>query len=265
LPCRLELGDDGVPPVDAPVVVAFAEQLRYVVPQSRAGELLRNTNKANGGNGSPVVVVPEFLGLFGGVVGGGATTSNGGAGGALAGSARTAGYPDTAGYPETLTSNASAPVDPRVQHDQQRQQLKQQRGPSPRLRELVLQQRVENLQPLEHQLVSNLREALFERWSTMKRRFESCDLNGDGIVTLEEFLHALEGAGVAVGHEIDRARASVSVEEAAHIMAFFDRDGQGVLQYNEFMRLLQGVVELPSSDPMSSIGSPLRSAAHGWR
>merc|ERR1712232_1533754 len=147
-------------------------------------------------------------------------------------------------------------MDPRVRHDQQKQELKQQRGPSPRLRELVLRQRVENLQSVEYELVTNLREALFERWSTMKKRFASCDLNNDGIVTLEEFLHALEGAGVAVGHEIDRARATVSEEEAAHLIAFFDRDGQGVLKYNEFMRLLQGVIELPSNNALAE--GPLR-------
>jgi len=64
-------------------------------------------------------------------------------------------------------------------------------------------------------------------------------------LTLEEFLHALEGAGVAAGHEIDRARACVTDEDAARILSFFDRDGQGVLRYNEFMRLLQGTIEVP--------------------
>ena len=47
----------------------------------------------------------------------------------------------------------------------------------------------------EAQLVTNLREALFERRSNMQKMFKSIDLNDDGIVTLEEFLHALEGAG----------------------------------------------------------------------
>merc|ERR1712232_1476347 len=171
-------------------------------------------------------------------------------GGAVAGSGRGSGHPGSS------AANGGASVDPRVRHDQRREQLKQQSAPSETLREVVLRQRVENLRPQEHQLVTHLREALFERWSTMKRRFESVDLNDDGVVTLEEFLHALEGAGVAVGHEIDRARASVSEEEAAHLMAFFDRDGQGVLKYNEFMRLLQGVIELPSNNALAE--GPLR-------
>ena len=31
----------------------------------------------------------------------------------------------------------------------------------------------------------------------------------------------------------------MSPEEAAHLLAFFDRDGDGCLEYNEFMRVLQ--------------------------
>eukprot|EP00327_Prymnesium_parvum_P031449 CAMPEP_0195605894 /NCGR_PEP_ID=MMETSP0815-20121206/7396_1 /TAXON_ID=97485 /ORGANISM="Prymnesium parvum, Strain Texoma1" /LENGTH=116 /DNA_ID=CAMNT_0040745601 /DNA_START=100 /DNA_END=450 /DNA_ORIENTATION=+ len=73
----------------------------------------------------------------------------------------------------------------------------------------------------------------------MKSMFESLDPNGDGFVTIEEFLHALTRAGVAITGEIDRRAASVSADEAAHLLAFFDRDGDGCLEYNEFMRLLQ--------------------------
>merc|ERR1712083_1088040 len=69
-------------------------------------------------------------------------------------------------------------------------------------------------------------------------------LNDDGVVTLEEFLYALEGAGVHIGHEINRARVDVGEEEAARLLSYFDRDGQGVLRYNEFMRLLQGTIEI---------------------
>ena len=101
----------------------------------------------------------------------------------------------------------------------------------------------------EAQLVTNLREALFERRSNMQKMFKSIDLNDDGIVTLEEFLHALEGAGVAVGHEIDRARAQVTDEEAARMLAYFDRSGSGFLHYNEFMRLLQGTLDLAPEAP----------------
>ena len=118
------------------------------------------------------------------------------------------------------------------------------------LRQLVLQQRVSQLSRKEAQLVTNLREALFERRSNMQKMFKSIDLNDDGIVTLEEFLHALEGAGVAVGHEIDRARAQVTEEEAARMLAYFDRSSTGFLHYNEFMRLLQGTIDLAPEAPM---------------
>jgi Ca2+-binding EF-hand superfamily protein len=94
-------------------------------------------------------------------------------------------------------------------------------------------------------MVQQMRDALFERRSTMPKMFKSVDLNDDGVVALEEFMHTLEGAGVPVGHEIDRARNEVTEEEAARLLAFFDRNGQGVLRYNEFMRLLQGTLEMP--------------------
>merc|ERR1719506_1992422 len=133
--------------------------------------------------------------------------------------------------------------------EQKRIHLQQQKKPSERYRQLVLRQRVESLNNRERQMVTHLREALFERRSNMKKMFESCDLNDDGIVTLEEFLYALENSGVAMGHEIDRAKAQVSEEEAARMLSFFDRDGQGVLRYNEFMRLLQGTIEIPGASP----------------
>jgi len=99
--------------------------------------------------------------------------------------------------------------------------------------------RVNPLSEHERVLLTRLRESLFERHAKMKSMFESLDPNGDGFVTIEEFLHALTRAGVAITGEIDRRAASVSADEAAHLLAFFDRDGDGCLEYNEFMRLLQ--------------------------
>ena len=60
-----------------------------------------------------------------------------------------------------------------------------------------------------------------------------------------QFLNALERAGFPLEgdgrHEIDRVPipGEVSVVECARLMSFFDRDGDGTLRYNEFMRLLQ--------------------------
>mmetsp|Transcript_51722 Transcript_51722/g.139420 ORF Transcript_51722/g.139420 Transcript_51722/m.139420 type:complete len:238 (-) Transcript_51722:93-806(-) len=130
-------------------------------------------------------------------------------------------------------------------HKERERALQKRSGPADRLRRMVLAQRADSLGEEEQRLLLQLRETLFERRSNMARMFRSVDLNNDGAVTLEEFLHALEGSGVATGHELDRAHNFVTEEEAARMMAFFDRDGQGLLRYNEFIRLLQGNLERP--------------------
>jgi Ca2+-binding EF-hand superfamily protein len=159
----------------------------------------------------------------------------------------------------------STPPSRSLPKEQQRRHLQQQKKPSERMRQLVLQNRTDQLSQREYNLVTHLREALFERHKNMKKMFEKVDLNDDSIVTLEEFLYALEGAGEATGHEIDRARIQLPEEEAARIMSYFDRDGQGVLRYNEFMRLLQGTIEIagPSNDVrMHNTGSWMGDTAH---
>ena len=70
-----------------------------------------------------------------------------------------------------------------------------------------------------------------------------------GVVSIEEFLLALEKAGIVCGREIDRRRhdkGSISEEEATRIVGFFDRDGDGELSYSEFMRALQVRAHLPT-------------------
>ena len=43
-----------------------------------------------------------------------------------------------------------------------------------------------------------------------------------------------------MGHGLDRrSDHSISEEEAANIVGFFDKDGDGILQYHEFMTMLQ--------------------------
>ena len=39
--------------------------------------------------------------------------------------------------------------------------------------------------------------------------------------------------------EIDRKKTSISEEEAARIVGYFDKDGDGLLAYHEFMTMLQ--------------------------
>jgi len=99
---------------------------------------------------------------------------------------------------------------------------------------------VEKLSDRERKLLTSLREFLFEQHSRMKSMFERCDPDGSGYVSIEEFLRAMQRAGIALGRGLDRARDdSISEDEAANILAFFDKDKDGFLQYHEFMTMLQ--------------------------
>lgn len=216
--------------VDADVLQAFAEQLQFSMSTPRTLRTLKflGVDEAAGGPGKNEVSVADFLNAFNP----GSTKS--------AVSTIGTSAPGAPGDTLVLTGPHAAAA----AREEKKRQLMQQSRPQENLRQLVLQQRVSQLSRKEAQLVTNLREALFERRSNMQKMFKSIDLNDDGVVTLEEFLHALEGAGVAVGHEIDRARAKVTEEEAARMLAYFDRSCTGTLQYNEFMRLLQGTLDL---------------------
>lgn len=216
-------------PVDTDVAQAFAEQLQVSLSTPRTIKFVQDIDLESGGSGQSVVSASAFLeALSGSRISGGAAS--------VASQASLGSPGDTLILPRPHAAAAA--------REEKKRQLMQQSRPQENLRQLVLQQRVNQLSRKEAQLVTNLREALFERRSNMQKMFKSVDLNDDGIVTLEEFLHALEGAGVAVGHEIDRAKAQVSEEEAARMLAYFDRSCTGTLQYNEFMRLLQGTIDL---------------------
>lgn len=222
-------GGEGLPAVDADTVIAFAGQLQYDLSREGAERLLKQAAEASGCDADNVPA-SAFLGLFGvqGAPGGGGHLRPPGA--------------QAQGGSKAFFDRGKRPSSAQVR-DEHRRELMQQKGPDERLRQLVLKQRVHRLGGKEQQLITQLRETLFERRSTMPKMFKCVDLNEDGICSLEEFMHALEGAGVPVGHEIDRSRVSVTEEEAARMLAFFDLDGQGVLRYNEFMRLLQGTIE----------------------
>eukprot|EP00435_Cladocopium_sp_Y103_P056183 s11_g18.t2 len=228
---------ENLPTVDSDVLQAFAEQLQLSLSTPRTIKFLSGIDQAAGGNGNSEVSVPDFLNVFNPGTKSASSTQTGPAGptGPLGGPG------------DTLVTGPHAAAATR---EEKKRQLMQQSRPQETLRQLVLQQRVSQLSRKEAQLVTNLREALFERRSNMQKMFKSVDLNDDGVVTLEEFLHALEGAGVAVGHEIDRARARVTEEEAARMLAYFDRSCTGTLQYNEFMRLLQGTLDLTEEAPL---------------
>ena len=74
----------------------------------------------------------------------------------------------------------------------------------------------------------------------MKNMFKRCDPDNNGYVSIEEFLNAMSRAGVPVGHGLDRMSVNtITEEEAARIVGFFDKEGDGYLRYHEFMQMLQ--------------------------
>jgi len=99
---------------------------------------------------------------------------------------------------------------------------------------------VDKLTDREQRLLLTMRDYLFEQHSQMKNMFKRCDPDGNGYVSIEEFLNAMSRAGVPVGHGLDRrSDKTISEEEAARIVGFFDKEGDGYLRYHEFMTMLQ--------------------------
>jgi len=113
-------------------------------------------------------------------------------------------------------------------------------GDAPKLKKIEPNKNVEKLTHREVKLLMTMRDYLFEQHSEMKNMFRRCDPDGSGAVSIEEFLNAMKRAGVPVGHGLDRQKdSSISEDEAANIVGFFDRDGDGFLKYHEFMNMLQ--------------------------
>jgi Ca2+-binding EF-hand superfamily protein len=78
--------------------------------------------------------------------------------------------------------------------------------------------------------------------------FQKVDKDGSGAITVEKFLWAMHHAGAVeikggvanTGTDgMGRVAAVISEEEACNIVGFFDTNGDGVLSYAEFMRILQ--------------------------
>eukprot|EP01062_Namystynia_karyoxenos_P039060 TRINITY_DN28402_c0_g1_i3.p1 TRINITY_DN28402_c0_g1~~TRINITY_DN28402_c0_g1_i3.p1 ORF type:complete len:606 (+),score=174.85 TRINITY_DN28402_c0_g1_i3:74-1891(+) len=96
-------------------------------------------------------------------------------------------------------------------------------------------------------------EEFARRGEKLKSVFARIDSNSDGGIDAEELLAGLRDNGV----HIDRAGAHALVEE-------FDRNGDGRLQYHEFVRMLSGCTQraqesVPRTDSgMSGPGSTLR-------
>ena len=107
-------------------------------------------------------------------------------------------------------------------------------------KEPIKPNKVDRLSGREQKLLLTMRDYLFEQHSRMQNMFRRCDPDGNGYVTIEEFLNAMSRAGLPVGHGLDRqSNNTISEEEAANIVGFFDKDGDGHLTYAEFMTMLQ--------------------------
>ena len=105
---------------------------------------------------------------------------------------------------------------------------------------LLAGKKVDKLSNREQKLLLTMRDYLFEQHGKMQSMFKRCDPDGSGHVTIEEFLNAMSRAGVPVGHGLDRQQdKTITEQEAANIVGFFDQNGDGHLSYHEFMTMLQ--------------------------
>lgn len=89
------------------------------------------------------------------------------------------------------------------------------------------------------QLMEQLCSLFFQhRWS-MQRAFEYFDANGDGSLTPEEFRTALTALSEMPKGTVDGFRLEFTDEQINHLIDALDRDGNGVIDYDEFLQALE--------------------------
>merc|ERR1711972_563583 len=99
--------------------------------------------------------------------------------------------------------------------------------------------RVNNLDGSDRDVLSRLNSSLTCKQTALQEAFEEADVNGDGSVNQEEFFVALGMVGVSVSENAADEKSSVKKADAEQLLTCFDSNGDGKLQYDEFMSLLR--------------------------
>jgi len=98
-------------------------------------------------------------------------------------------------------------------------------------------QRLQHRYATEAAMIQALRQDLFEKSRMMSDMYARMDPDGSKMVDYREFQHGLRRAGM-----------QVSDEEAMTLLLRYDRDGDGRLELNEFMRILQNAADIAVHD-----------------
>lgn len=86
-------------------------------------------------------------------------------------------------------------------------------------------------------MIRALRQDLFEKSRLMSDMYGRMDPDGSKMVDYREFQHGLRRAGM-----------QASDEDAMTLLLRYDRDGDGRLELNEFMRILQNAADIAVHD-----------------
>jgi len=217
--------DESLP--DDAIIKALTARLKYVhtTPAQALSQVVREPNIAKKPNmfGEHAVDAPVLSAFAGSVM-----------------------YNLSEGRAAQLLSNVSSKKQPMVSVPKflslfQSGGIGESKEKAPPMADRLLKGRVvEKLSGRERKLLLTMRDYLFEQHAQMQNMFRRCDPDNSGHVTIEEFLNAMTRAGVPVGHGLDRSSdQTISEDEAANIVGFFDKDGDGHLKYHEFMNMLQ--------------------------